>query len=1719
MPSFKDKLVWNLKKLFHRPTVQIGKANILLYVSLLLIFIIALVFRLFPILKYTSELRALDPYVQFKAANYIVENGLAAYFSWHETMAWYPTGVNMGPYLYLGAPLSGVTLYYFFNFLGFNITLYDTCVVTPAILGALSCIAIYFLGKELAGNKKTGIIAAFFLAICVGFQARTIAGFYDNEAIGLFGMILFFFFFLKALKTGAISYSVLSGFSLALLCVSWGAYTYIWNLLSLSVLFLVLLKKYSSRLLLSYGVTFSISLLAIVLLPRTGWRKILGGEAIINFGIIGLLLLLEIYRRFKTTSAYEYILAHWRGILRVSLFGLLILLIVTSITGALQVFVTELISGDFISLTGGRYLTVIFPWVSNYVVQSVAEHTPSSWALFYYNYEFLLFLFPLGLYFLFRRLYEEDVIIITFGLTTVYFAGSMSRLQMVFAPACCLIAAFGIASLIKPFSLVMRKKFVTVRRRKRMTSIVTREISVAIFSLLFFFLIFTSIHGTYNAAYQISPGMAQDFRETFAWMRANLDSTAVVVSWWDYGYQTTTVGEVTSVVDNGTWNNTAMGMVGRQFMAIDELESIEILKSQWNAEYVLVSWSYFFPNGGGDEGKWQWMIRIASETIQHTKYAIEIEERWNETSYKPTCEFLQTTLWKMLTYGEPFIDYDQKPGLIEELLRRNYPLGYFQARLNWADPWIPGSRGETGQWKDDSGHLWKYHNPPLGDGMIDDGVVDYTGDGLDDTVGQFANLKYFSPVFISAGHLVKVFKIEYERAELRAEITDTSQLFNNSIATITVHNNGYRDFEISSVNIAGQAVNFIPISGTTSTVKPGEQVHLKAYGPNVPLGGITNGTSYTVGATVSDKAIYGLQYTATKQLTAQVAPLTNMSIDAAQIRALSNDTILVPITNTGENLLQVASIKVNNETVSNFGTYYTSVGTNQVDLFCNYTNGGFSHTNITATRGDQVNFHVTNLKPASTIKFGIAEFNQEITVNYGQTQTLLIGADRNGTFPFYCYEILWPPGEYNVGNLTINYAAIQEKWDYKFVPVDQTTTFYIYPSTDIRPDDLINLTISTNDYENVTRRFSNLRVVSPYSCITVSDAKAYANETLIISIKNTGSYDEKIDHFWLNNEIFDMFSSPNPHGLSIAKNQTRKFTLTFPSTILNLNITSPYDPLPLYINITLQQDRQMGPESQHSYSLPVINDYIQYNITISDDIYSNETLIINVTNVGKKNVTVSDVWVNNVSTTLFQVAGPPIVAPTETKTFNITSNLDLNYLDIAQIMVRTFEGPYSVITRTVAASGNINITWSEAYQDNRIILLNVSNLDSSIVTVKEITINSIPAFDFGPIDDSFNPLPPSFNSIPAYGSQLFNVTISATQFSTLDLTLPLLVNVTTYEGAFTDHNVTWAWALKADKLFAFTNDTVIVHLQNVGRYPITIQQINLNSTATDFTIISGSSTPSAGTSVIFKLTSTAPLNFGNVLKVEVIANYTAALDNLTFLYTIPFVLYDGPNITIIPNWPHTVAYDNNSISNNDTVYLTLMNTGNETLTIANFFLNNGTHFVPHQFITVQNTSVFLLEPYQVIQYVNYSLLFDISAEMGGFLDINVTTDKRLSATNNLSVFTSLRVLHSQPNITIMENNATIALHYTTIGNPTTILINLTNYGDTILTINLNQYPTVNGTAYFSGTIILNPGESVELDYIITPNGPVDGTLLNIFVRAEYDSNYVTDQLTITVYEG
>lgn len=52
-----------------------------------------------------------------------------------------------------------------------------------------------------------------------------------------------------------------------------------------------------------------------------------------------------------------------------------------------------------------------------------------------------------------------------------------------------------------------------------------------------------------------SMNIIDDFREAYYWLRQNTPETAVVMSWWDYGYQIAGMADRPTLVDNNTWNN------------------------------------------------------------------------------------------------------------------------------------------------------------------------------------------------------------------------------------------------------------------------------------------------------------------------------------------------------------------------------------------------------------------------------------------------------------------------------------------------------------------------------------------------------------------------------------------------------------------------------------------------------------------------------------------------------------------------------------------------------------------------------------------------------------------------------------------------------------------------------------------------------------------------------------------------------------------------------------------------------------------------------------------------------------------------------------------------------------------------------------------------------------------------------------------------------------
>jgi len=119
-----------------------------------------------------------------------------------------------------------------------------------------------------------------------------------------------------------------------------------------------------------------------------------------------------------------------------------------------------------------------------------------------------------------------------------------------------------------------------------------------------------------------SQHIIDDFREAYYWLRQNTPEDAVIMSWWDYGYQIAGMADRPTLVDNNTWNNTHIATVGKAMSSSEEV-AYPILRKH-DVDYVLVIFGGLIGYSGDDINKFLWMVRIAQgiwpDEIQEPNY-------------------------------------------------------------------------------------------------------------------------------------------------------------------------------------------------------------------------------------------------------------------------------------------------------------------------------------------------------------------------------------------------------------------------------------------------------------------------------------------------------------------------------------------------------------------------------------------------------------------------------------------------------------------------------------------------------------------------------------------------------------------------------------------------------------------------------------------------------------------------------------------------------------------------------------------------------------------------------------------------------------------------------------------------------------------------------------------------------------------------------------------
>jgi dolichyl-diphosphooligosaccharide--protein glycosyltransferase len=572
--------------------------------------VVAALIRILP-LQYGAYLTAFDPLFQFRATEYVVENGYAAWWTWHDDLSWYPMGRDIASTAYPGIPFTAAFLYGIAKIFISNLTVLDVALYYPVFMAVLTIIAIYFLGKEVAGSPA-GIFAALFMAISPAYIRRSTLGFFDTENIGIFAIVLTSLFFLRANDEKhniekRVIYAILSGLSLGLIYASWGAAKYMTGLLILYMLLLVASEKYGTKHLISYSLTIGLGFLIVSLTPRLGPNSLMGMDSLAAFGLVAALLGYEFVKDKVDVS-----------VISVGAAGLVVL----------AVFMVYILPAVGVTLPiGNKFLQVLNPFTSgsSYLYDSVAENHVTAWTSLFNDYGLVLALGVFGSYYSIKELDEKNLYMLVFFTTGLYFAGVMSRLTQILAAPACLMGAYGIVMAVQPF-LNPQASQSTNRKSRRKSEVTGVNKRLVLFFVAFMILaIIPNVTGAIRAAdsptqlasssisVKVNGEYPQDWPQALTWMKENVGDDEVICSWWDYGYWIEAMAGKTTMADGATQTTRQISTIGKIMMSEPD-ESLALLE-RYGADYILV---FFTHEPGdvqrtwpfGDNVKWEWMVRI-----------------------------------------------------------------------------------------------------------------------------------------------------------------------------------------------------------------------------------------------------------------------------------------------------------------------------------------------------------------------------------------------------------------------------------------------------------------------------------------------------------------------------------------------------------------------------------------------------------------------------------------------------------------------------------------------------------------------------------------------------------------------------------------------------------------------------------------------------------------------------------------------------------------------------------------------------------------------------------------------------------------------------------------------------------------------------------------------------------------------------------------------------
>ena len=680
------------------------KLNHLLIIGILsLAFSISLLIRSQPA-EWGWELNEFDPFFNYRATEYLVNNGFDAYFQWHDELSWYPNGRNVSETSQVALHFTAAITYWMFGGSG---NLYDFTILFPAIFGSLTTIVVFALVRVIGGTTA-GLISALFFSISIPILTRGTIGWFKSEPLGLFFAVLATYLLLSGINSEnnkiAISKLISSGFFLILSLSAWGGNQFFIIPIGLFIITLPFIRKDHKFLVWTipiFGLSTIITSLGFERIALSFTGK-LGGLSLM---IPVIFLVLCIIIQYKSPEKHK---------IRNGLFFLAAFLIIS--TTFLYINASE----EFIKLPSHRYLNAINPFLttSDPLIDSVSEHAITTLQHSFLFHSVLMIFSGFGIWMLLKNSekyfhIKNDMksFSLIMGITGVYTASAFLRLEVFASLSVIILSSLGISFLCKFFfsnKLKLKNwKNSTIQLSFGIGLIVLLIIPITSISPLNVFQVgdnpFTILNG--GTAYGIS---STDWNDSLVWIQNNTPENSVVASWWDYGYWIQTKSERATLADNSTLSTAIIEKIAKIFLS-NPTEGWKMLQ-EMNADYFVIfvagqrlnvdgaqDQPIFVLNGGGDESKKQWFMKISREPLNrylHSDGISGTEYFWN-----------QTLMGKMIPYdlvgyvnfqtNQQSLSY--QPGFTA-IYEKNIKLpedGNGPLRLVYSSPSFETSRGEA----------------------------------------------------------------------------------------------------------------------------------------------------------------------------------------------------------------------------------------------------------------------------------------------------------------------------------------------------------------------------------------------------------------------------------------------------------------------------------------------------------------------------------------------------------------------------------------------------------------------------------------------------------------------------------------------------------------------------------------------------------------------------------------------------------------------------------------------------------------------------------------------------------------------------------------------------------------------------------------------------------------------------------------------------------------